>query len=52
MDTKVISEADALLLSSKQENHFYDRKAAAISGAKLQKIAVAFARDHVQNRRQ
>ncbi|MBL0352217.1 MAG: putative DNA binding domain-containing protein [Dechloromonas sp.] len=43
MDTKTITNADALLLSTKQEDHFFDRKAAAIKGAKLQKIAVAFA---------
>ena len=43
MQTKNISASDALLLSSRQEDHFYDRKAAAIKGAKLQKIAVAFA---------
>lgn len=43
MHTKEISDADALLLSRKQEDHFFDRKAAAIKGAKLQKIAVAFA---------
>jgi len=43
METKTITAADALLLSTKQEDHFFDRKAAAIKGAKLQKIAVAFA---------
>jgi ATP-dependent DNA helicase RecG len=43
MQTKVISTADALLLATRQEDHFFDRKAAAIKGAKLQKIAVAFA---------
>src|SRR5690606_3161392 len=43
METKTISTADALLLSTRQEDHFFDRKAAAIKGAKLQKIAVAFA---------
>lgn len=43
METKLISATDALHLSSKQEDHFYDRKAAAIKGAKLQKIGVAFA---------
>lgn len=43
MDTKTISSADALRVSSLQESHFMDRKAAAIKGAKLQKIAVAFA---------
>jgi len=43
METKTITAADALQLSTKQEDHFFDRKAAAIKGAKLQKIAVAFA---------
>lgn len=43
METKTISAADAMLLSTKQEDHFFDRKAAAIKGARLQKIAVAFA---------
>ncbi len=43
MQTKTVSAADALLLSTRQEDHFFDRKAAAIKGAKLQKIAVAFA---------
>lgn len=43
MQTKNIAAADALILSSKQEDHFYDRKAAPIKGAKLQKIAAAFA---------
>ncbi len=43
MQILVVPEADALCLASKNEDHFYDRKAAAISGAKLQKVAVAFA---------
>lgn len=43
METKTITAADVIKLSSKQEDHFFDRKAAAIKGAKLQKIAVAFA---------
>ncbi|QWN22939.1 transcriptional regulator [Xanthomonas citri] len=43
MQVSLVSEADALRISAKMEDHFYDRKAAAISGAKLQKIAVAFA---------
>lgn len=43
MQTKVITAADALSLSTRQEDHFFDRKAAAIKGAKLQKVAVAFA---------
>jgi predicted HTH transcriptional regulator len=43
MLTKTISSADALSLSDRQEDHFFDRKAAAIKGAKLQRIAVALA---------
>lgn len=43
METKTISSADALLMAKRQEDHFFDRKAAAITGAKLQKVAVAFA---------
>ncbi len=43
MQTKTISLADAFALSTRQEDHFFDRKAAAIRGAKLQKVAVAFA---------
>lgn len=43
MQTKTIAAADALLLATREEDHFFDRKAAAIKGAKLQKVAVAFA---------
>lgn len=43
MQTKTITAADSLLLATRQEDHFFDKKAAAIKGAKLQKIAVAFA---------
>jgi len=38
-----ISESDALDLCSREESHFFDRKASAIKGNKVQKIAVAFA---------
>lgn len=43
MQVREISKADALSLSSQPEGHFYDRKAAKIKGAKLQKIVCAFA---------
>jgi ATP-dependent DNA helicase RecG len=43
MQTKNIIQADATALSTRPEDHFFDRKAAAIKGAKLQKVAVAFA---------
>jgi len=43
MQTKIVSVADALSLAIRQEDHFFDKKAAAVKGAKLQKVAVAFA---------
>ena len=43
MNTKIISHSDEIALCTKAEDHFYDRKAAAIKGAKVQKVAVAFA---------
>lgn len=43
MQVREISAADALSLSSEPEGHFYDRKAAQIKGAKLQKLVCAFA---------
>lgn len=43
MKEREISEADALVLCKRAEGHFFDRKAAAITGQKLQKIVVAFA---------
>lgn len=43
MQVREISTADALALSTQPEGHFYDRKAAQIKGAKLQKIVCAFA---------
>ncbi|MCJ2110497.1 putative DNA binding domain-containing protein [Methylobacterium sp. E-025] len=43
MKERQISEADALVLCKRAEGHFFDRKAAAISGQKLQKIVVALA---------
>lgn len=43
MQVREVSPEDALALSSQPEGHFYDRKAAQIKGAKLQKIVCAFA---------
>lgn len=43
MRVRDISREDALALARQAEDHFFDRKAAAIKGAKLQKIAVALA---------
>lgn len=43
MHVKEITEQDALLLCTRDEDHFFDRKALAVSGAKIQKITVAFA---------
>jgi ATP-dependent DNA helicase RecG len=41
--SKPISATDSALLATRTEDHFFDKKAAEISGAKLQKVAVAFA---------
>jgi ATP-dependent DNA helicase RecG len=43
MKKKEITEEEANILSNKHEDHFYDRKALAIKGAKVQKISIAFA---------
>lgn len=43
MQTKSITQTDALSLCQREEDHFCDHKAAAVKGNKLQKIAVAFA---------
>jgi len=43
MNERQISKVDALVLCQRAEGHFFDRKAAEISGVKLQKIVVAFA---------
>lgn len=43
MRTRVISEDEALALSSREESHFFDRKAVGISGRGIQKVVVAFA---------
>lgn len=43
MQVREVSKEDALALSCEPEGHFYDRKAAQIKGAKLQKIVCAFA---------
>ena len=43
MHVKEITKIDAIALASLPEDHFYDRKAAQIKGAKLQKIVCAFA---------
>ncbi len=43
MDTKTVVAADVVALSSRQEDHFFDKKSAAVKGAQLQKLAVAFA---------
>lgn len=38
-----ITEEEALALSRREESHYFDREAPAISGKKVQKIGVAFA---------
>jgi ATP-dependent DNA helicase RecG len=43
MNIKNLSSSDALAFCSRQEDHFFDRKAFDIKPAKVQKIAVAFA---------
>jgi ATP-dependent DNA helicase RecG len=43
MKEKLLTEQEVLELSSRQESHFFDRKAKEIDGKKIQKIAVAFA---------
>jgi len=43
MRTREIAEDEALAISSREESHFFDRKACGISGKKVQKISVAFA---------
>lgn len=40
---KVLTSDEALYYCSKEEDHFFDRKAFKIGGEKIQKIAVAFA---------
>lgn len=43
MQTITITDDEAFALCCKQEDHFFDRKAAAIDGKGIQKIVVAFA---------
>lgn len=43
MRTRIIDASEALALSIAEESHFFDRKAIAVSGRGVQKIAVAFA---------
>ncbi|MGD9873531.1 MAG: ATP-binding protein [Kiritimatiellia bacterium] len=43
MRTRNISEDEVQALATREESHFYDRKAKEIAGKKVQKIAVAFA---------
>lgn len=43
MKVREITEKEALELSTRAEDHFFDRKAIQLSGKKLQKIVVAFA---------
>lgn len=43
MRTRNIAEDEIIALSTRDESHFFDRKALGISGKKAQKIAVAFA---------
>lgn len=43
MITREVSEEEALAIVQREESHFFDRKAVAVSGKQVQKIAVAFA---------
>jgi ATP-dependent DNA helicase RecG len=43
MNRKALSEVDAAYLETRQEDHFFDRKASIASGKTVQKIGVAFA---------
>jgi ATP-dependent DNA helicase RecG len=43
MNRKTLSDADAAMLSDRDEDHFFDRKALMASGRTVQKVAVAFA---------
>jgi ATP-dependent DNA helicase RecG len=43
MITREISSEEALALVEREESHFFDKKAAGVSGKQVQKIAVALA---------
>lgn len=43
MNIKIINDQEAISISSREESHFFDKKAASVSGKNVQKIAVAFA---------
>jgi ATP-dependent DNA helicase RecG len=43
MRSRTITEDEILVLSTRDESHFFDRKALGVSGKKAQKIAVALA---------
>lgn len=43
MQTRIVTDEEALSLSERDESHFYDRKAMQVSGKGVQKIVVAFA---------
>lgn len=43
MKIRKLTKPEAFAIASREESHFFDRKAKEISGKKIQKIAVAFA---------
>lgn len=43
MRTREITRQEALSIASREESHFFDRKATKLDGKKTQKIGVAFA---------
>lgn len=43
MEVKIIEEKEADDISIREESHFFDKKSFAVTGSKIQKVAVAFA---------
>lgn len=43
METRLITSDEALVLATRDESHFFERKSAQVSGRGVQKICVAFA---------
>lgn len=43
METRVVTAEEALVLATRDESHFYERKSAQVSGRGVQKVCVAFA---------
>ncbi len=43
MRTTIVTNKEALAISNRDEDHFYERKSIAVSGRKIQKAVTAFA---------